>query len=193
MILHNWGEIEYLKARKKMQDIHEKAQKDGQNHLILCSHPAVYTVGVDEKNSFNVPIIKTDRGGSITCHSKGQNIYYFCFQISNPAKFYKRVLEAFEEVFKNNLPSVKYDRKNPGFYIENKKIASLGFRYSKGVSLHGVALNVDVDLDLHSKVNPCNLPNILPTSLKNEGVTLSQEEVDKKIVQLIKKSFNDAV
>lgn len=193
MILHNWGEIEYLKARKKMQDIHEKAQKDGQNHLILCSHPAVYTVGVDEKNSFNVPIIKTDRGGSITCHSKGQNIYYFCFQISNPAKFYKRVLEAFEEFFKNNLPSVKYDRKNPGFYIENKKIASLGFRYSKGVSLHGVALNVDVDLDLHSKVNPCNLPNILPTSLKNEGVNLSQEEVDKKIVQLIKKSFNDAV
>lgn len=193
MILHNWGEIEYLKARKKMQDIHEKAQKDGQNHLILCSHPEVFTVGVDEKNSFNVPIIKTDRGGSITCHSKGQNIYYFCFQISNPAKFYKRVLEAFEEFFKNNLPSVKYDRKNPGFYIENKKIASLGFRYSKGVSLHGVALNVDVDLDLHSKVNPCNLPNILPTSLKNEGVTLSQEEVDKKIVQLIKKSFNDAV
>lgn len=193
MILHNWGEIEYLKARKKMQDIHEKAQKDGQNHLILCSHPAVFTVGVDEKNSFNVPIIKTDRGGSITCHSKGQNIYYFCFQISNPAKFYKRVLEAFEEFFKNNLPSVKYDRKNPGFYIENKKIASLGFRYSKGVSLHGVALNVDVDLDLHSKVNPCNLPNILPTSLKNEGVNLSQEEVDKKIVQLIKKSFNDAV
>lgn len=193
MILHNWGEIEYLKARKKMQDIYEKAQKDGQNHLILCSHPAVFTVGVDEKNSFNVPIIKTDRGGSITCHSKGQNIYYFCFQISNPAKFYKRVLEAFEEFFKNNLPSVKYDRKNPGFYIENKKIASLGFRYSKGVSLHGVALNVDVDLDLHSKVNPCNLPNILPTSLKNEGVNLSQEEVDKKIVQLIKKSFNDAV
>lgn len=193
MILHKWGEIEYAQARERMQSVHARAQKDGQNHLILCSHPAVFTVGSDEKRAFCVPTVQCDRGGSITCHSDGQNIYYFCFQVTQPALFYKKVLNAFEEFFMMHLPQVKYDKKNPGFYIEDRKISSLGFRYSQGVSLHGVALNVDADLALHSQVPPCNLTNIVPTSLKNEGVFLSEESVNTQIVTLIEKYFEDAV
>lgn len=193
MILHQWGEIAYMQAREQMQCIHEKAQQDGQNHLILCSHPAVFTVGSDEKKQFDVATIQCDRGGSITCHSKGQNIYYFCFQVPQPAPFYRKVLNAFEEFFMKNLPEVHYDKKNPGFYRENRKIASLGFRYARGVSLHGVALNVDVDLALHSEVSPCNLESIVPTSLYNEGLMLNQELVNEEIIYFLQKSFNDAV
>jgi len=193
MILHKWGEIAYAKAREQMRSVHAKAQQDGQNHLILCSHRAIFTVGSDEKKQFDVGTVQCDRGGSITCHSKGQNIYYFCFQVTQPAQFYKKVLNAFEEFFMINLPEVTYDKKNPGFYSENRKIASLGFRYSQGVSLHGVALNVDVDLALHSQVPPCNLTNIVPTSLGNEGLPLTQKAVDEQIVQLLEKHFEDAV
>lgn len=193
MIVHDWGEIEYVKAREAMGALHVKAQEDGQNHLVLCSHPAVFTVGSDETKSFDVPTVQSDRGGSITCHTLGQNIYYFCFKVEQPAYFYKKVLNSFEDFFMKNLPDVAYDKQSPGFYIQNRKIASLGFRYSKGVSLHGVALNVDVDLDFHSLVSPCNLDNIVPTSLKNEGLPLTQEEVDEQMVQLIGKHFKDAV
>lgn len=193
MILHNWGEIEYTKAREQMDALHVKAQQDGQNHLILCWHPAVFTLGSDEKKEFNVPTLQSDRGGSITCHSKGQNIYYFCFQVQQPARFYKKVLDAFESFFMKNLPQVKYDKNKPGFYIQNRKIASLGFRYSRGVSLHGVALNVNVNLDFHSQVSPCNLENIVPTSLKNEGLRLTPEEVNAQMIHLIGKHFEDAV
>ena len=193
MTLHKWGEIAYTDAREQMSFVHAQAQEDGQNHLILCSHPAVFTIGYDEKEHFCVPTIQSDRGGSVTCHSEGQNIYYFCFQVPRPALFYKKVLNVFEEFFMRNLPEVKYDKKNPGFYTENRKISSLGFRYSHGVSLHGVALNVDVDLALHAQVAPCNLTNIVPTSLKNEGITLSQEAVNEQIVALIEKHFEDAV
>lgn len=193
MILHRWGEIEYVQARERMRSVHEKAQEDGQNHLILCSHPTVFTVGSDEKNQFDVVTVQSDRGGSITCHSSGQNIYYFCFQVLQPAQFYRKVVNSFEEFFMKYLPEVKYDKKNPGFYIENRKIVSLGFRYAQGVSLHGVALNVNVDLRLHSQIPPCNLTKIIPTSLKNEGLSLTQKEVDKKIVQLLEKYFEDAV
>jgi len=193
MIVHRWGSVEYTQAREAMSVLHVKAQKERENHLILCSHPAVFTVGSDETNSFDVPTLQTDRGGSITCHSEGQNIYYFCFQVQQPASFYKKVLQSFEDFFMKNLLDVRYEKQNPGFYIQNRKIASLGFRYSKGVSLHGVALNVDVDLDLHSLVSPCNLENIVPTSLKNEGLTLTQEEVNEQMVQRIGKYFEDAV
>jgi len=189
MIIHNWGEIEYSKGREMMQAVHSKALKDKKNHLILCSHPNVFTVGYDEKASFYVDTVKCDRGGSITCHSPGQNIYYFCFQVKNPAFFYKRVIDSFGKFFNKYLPSVQFDKKNPGFYIGKRKIASLGFRYSQGVSLHGVALNVDVDLKFHSQVNPCNLSGIVPTSLKNEGIFLIQNEVNKEMVNFIKESF----
>ena len=192
MIVHEWGEISYIEAREKMQEVHTLAREDGQNHLILCSHPDVFTVGTAEKENFEVDVVQSDRGGSITCHSPGQNIYYFCFQVKDPAKFYKEVLTAFEAFFMKYLPEVTYNKEQAGFYIQNRKIASLGFRYSQGVSLHGVSLNVDVDLDFHSQVNPCNLDGIVPTSLANEGVDLTQEAVNAAVVHFLEESFNDA-
>ncbi len=192
MILHQWGELGYTETREKMQDVHTLAREDGKNHLILCSHPNVFTIGTAEKKSFDVDVVQTDRGGSITCHSPGQNVYYFCFGVKNPAKFYKKVLTAFEAFFMKYLPEVKYNKDQAGFYIQNRKIASLGFRYSQAISLHGVALNVDVDLDFHSQVSPCNLEGIVPTSLANEDINLTQEAVNKAIVHFLEESFDDA-
>ncbi len=191
MIIHQWGEIEYKEAREKMQAVHTLAYEDGQNHLILCSHPDIFTIGTSEKKSFDVDVIQSDRGGSITCHSPGQNIYYFCFQVKSPAQFYKKVISAFEAFFIKYLPQVKYHKEQAGFYIQNRKIASLGFRYSQGLSLHGVSLNVDVDLDFHVQVNPCNIEGIIPTSLVNENLHLSQEMVNRVLVHFIEESFYD--
>ncbi|WP_457748832.1 lipoyl(octanoyl) transferase LipB [Sulfurimonas sp.] len=193
MIVHDWGEIEYTQARKEMQKLHSQALKGHENHLILCSHPNVFTLGSDEKKSFDVPCVQSDRGGSISCHSPGQNVYYFCFEVQKPVLFYKKVLHSFEDFFMKYLPEAVYEKANPGFYIKNRKIASLGFRYSQGISLHGVSLNVDVDLAFHSLVAPCNLEGIVPTSLANEGVQLTQDQVNSEIVQAITKHFEDAV
>ena len=189
MIIHRLGEIDYEEGMQEMRRIHALAIEDDQNHLILCSHPNIFTVGQDEKRTFLVPAVKTDRGGSITCHTPGQNIYYFCFQAQNPARFYANIVKSFEEFFADTLSEVRYDKRNPGFYIQNRKIASLGFRYSLGVSLHGVALNVDVDLEYHSQIAPCALEGIAPTSLHNEGVKISCEEVDKAIIKSLEQHF----
>jgi len=193
MIVHNWEVIEYKQARERMQEVHTMACRDGENHLILCSHPTLFTIGSDTKESFDVPTHQTDRGGSITCHSAGQNIFYFCFDAKQPALFYKKVLESFESFFLKYLADVHYKKAQPGFYIQNRKIASLGFRYEQGVSLHGVALNVDVDLALHSKVPPCNLEGIIPTSLHNEGLHISQKSVNEAMVEAIRESFNESL
>jgi len=193
MRVHYWGEVGYEKARTMMQDVHTLAKKEQQNHLILCSHPNVFTVGSSEQSDFDVAVVQSDRGGSITAHSCGQAVFYFCFLVDNPARFYKKVLDAFENFFMQNLPAILYDKKNPGFYIQNRKIASLGFRYKEGVSLHGVALNVAVDLAFHSQINPCNLEGVVPTSLHNEGIMLTQEEVQKQLVSFIARSFDEAI
>ena len=189
MRVHRLGEIGYEEGMKAMRHIHSLATHDGENHLILCSHPPLFTVGQDEKMAFDLPTVKTDRGGSITCHAPGQNIYYFCFQAKNPARFYAKVIESFKDFFADTLDTVHYDKKYPGFYIQNRKIASLGFRYSKGVSLHGLALNVDVDLDFCAQVPPCNLKGIIPTSLHNEGVKLSLEAVDNAVIASLERHY----
>jgi lipoyl(octanoyl) transferase len=191
MIIHKLGIIKYQQAYLKMQQIHNQAIEDGCNHLICCSHLPIFTIGKDDNNSWDVDVYRSDRGGSITAHSLGQSVFYFCFQVSNPILFYRKVLYSFDKFFDELLPQVRYDKTKPGYYIDNRKIASLGFRYSNGVSMHGVALNVDVDLDFHSKVNPCGLKDIIPTSLANEGVVLSIDEANSRVINSIQRVFDD--
>ena len=191
MTVHQWGKVAYEEAEAHMRQLHTKAVQTGGNHLILCSHPPLFTVGSDDNTKWQVETIRCGRGGSVTVHSEGQCIFYFVFQAPNPARFYANVLKAFEAFFSRHLPTVTYDKQRPGFYIDNRKIASLGFRYSQGVSLYGVALNVDVDLHFHAQVPPCGLEGIVPTSLAAEGVKMNEEEVFTEIVQTIEEVFNE--
>ena len=193
MILHEWGPIPYIEAMEGMRRIHGEAVEDGKAHLILCSHPAVFTVGRGEKREFPVETVGSDRGGSISCHSEGQAIFYFCFQVEEATSFHRRVCRVFSNFFRNYLPSARYERERPGWYIENRKIASIALRYGKSVSMHGVALNADVDLLLHSLVPPCNLEGVLPTSLKAEGVCMDVDGVFEKTLPLICDIFGERV
>jgi len=191
VILHDLGLLPYETARERMDSIHREAVRDGTNHLILCSHPAVFTVGSDGGGPWPVPVVPTDRGGSVTCHSEGQAVFYFCFQVKEPVRFYRRVRRAFDAFFASVLPAVQYDRARPGYYIGTRKIASLGFRYRQGVSLHGVALNVSVDLALHRQVAPCGLEGVVATSLQEEGISLGVQEVQEQLVGLLSEGFDD--
>ncbi len=191
MTVYNLGIISYPEAMSIMKSIHQTAVKDTKNHLIICSHPLCYTVGRDENIDFGIDTIKSDRGGSVTCHSEGQLVVYFCFQAPNPALFYRRVIKSIDRVFARLLPGVKYSKSNPGWYIDNRKISSLGFRYSKGVSMHGVSINNRVDLKAHNIVSPCNLSGIEATSLQNEGVDISMQELTNLLTESISTNFDE--
>jgi len=194
MIIHDWGLLEYEKAQMQMQNIHKEACEDGQNHLILCQHPNIFTLGQDEwDKSFDVPTYKTDRGGSVTSHSPGQNIYYFCFHAPYPARFFSKTISVFDVFLKKYLPQAIYHKDAPGFYIDSKKVLSLGFRYKQGVSLHGVALNVSVDLDFHNQIRPCDLEGITAGSLEAEGLSLGCKDINEEIINIISEVFDESV
>ncbi|MCF6205726.1 MAG: hypothetical protein L3J47_02360 [Sulfurovum sp.] len=193
MIIHRWGETDFSEAMERMEQLHLKAVEEGGNHLILCSHPPLFTVGYDDTHSWPVETVRCGRGGAVTAHTPGQCIFYFVFQAPQPARFYAKVVESFGQFFSALLPEVHYDRNRPGFYRDNRKIASLGFRYSRGVSLYGVALNVDVDLAFHGQVSPCGLEGVIPTSLYAEGVTLKSQEVFEQLTHIISEVFHEPV
>ncbi|WP_292661767.1 lipoyl(octanoyl) transferase LipB [Nitratifractor sp.] len=182
--VYQWGMIPYAEARQRMEVVHNQAVRDGQDHLIFCEHPPCFTVGADDRENWPVETIRSDRGGSITCHSPGQLVAYLCFHAPEPARFYRRVIHVYNGLFEALGLPAEYRRKNPGWYIENRKIASLGFRYRDGVSLHGVSLNVDVDLALHRQVAPCGLEGIVATSLKAEGIEVTVDEIRERLVHL---------
>ncbi len=177
-----------------MREVHDIAVREGGNHLILCSHPPVFTVGPNEKREWGVPAVRTDRGGSITCHGPGQLVAYFCFQAPRPALFYRKVVRAYDALFATLLPAARYDAKRPGWYLDGtRKVASLGFRYEKGVSRHGVALNVDVDLDFCNRVAPCALKGVRASSLRAEGVKASMERVETVLLAALCEAFGETL
>jgi len=177
------GLIEY----KKFLDIQNKLTQKKENYLLFATHYPIYTRGKFEEN---FPFaIKVNRGGSVTYFDEGTLMIYFIFNVNNPAFFYKNVRKAVSKFFSNFDLPIFYDREKPGFYIENRKIASLGFSYENSRSNHGVSIHINPNLDNFNKINPCNLKGIKATSLKNEGIDISVEKAKKIIKPIIKKVF----
>jgi len=181
--------IDYKKALSLMDKFASEVEKEDYDILFLCRHYPVYTVGSEDiKTDLNV--IKTDRGGSITYHDEGTLMIYFIFKIKSPPLFYKKVVNSFKKFFEKFNKNIYYDFKRPGFYIENRKIASLGFRYRKNISKHGVALHINTNLKNFNRIKPCNLEGVVATSFEKENIKSDFEKIKKDIVEIIKDEFS---
>jgi lipoyl(octanoyl) transferase len=181
------GLIEY----EKFLLLQEKLTPLNQNFLLFATHYPIYTVGINEAKNF--PFAKAvKKGGSITYFDEGTLMVYFIFDVKSPPLFFRKVKKVFEKFFKNINPKIFYDKARPGFYIENRKIASLGFHYEKNRSNHGVSIHISPNLKNFNKIRPCNLENVKATSFENEGIDISIEEAKKQLKQLIKEVFNEA-
>ncbi|BCD62276.1 lipoyl(octanoyl) transferase [Nitratiruptor sp. YY08-26] len=177
------GKVIYININDILEDYMLLA-KNGEDYLLLCTHDPVYTIGC-EKYRCNLPFIQTDRGGSITYFDEGTLMLYFACKVFTPAKFYAKALQAVERFFSNFPLEIYYDKKRPGFYIQNRKIASLGFRYKNGVSKHGVSLHISPNLENFNKIAPCGLEGIVATSLQNEGIELSIDKAKELAIKAV--------
>ncbi|MCX7737946.1 MAG: lipoyl(octanoyl) transferase LipB [Hydrogenothermaceae bacterium] len=184
------GLVDYKEGVAFMREVHSGAVKRGdKNYLILCQHYDVYTVGKHESKVFPVRTIRTDRGGSVIFHTPGQQIFYFVFKVKSPMSFYRKVVNSFYRPLKSLNPQIEYIHRIPGFYVGNRKLGFLGFRYKDGYSLHGVAINYDVDLEKFNKISPCGLEGYQTTSLIREDVKINLEELKRLLVESVSASF----
>lgn len=149
------------------------------NTLILLQHPSVYTAGrmtkIDERPLDGTPVIDVDRGGKITWHGLGQIVGYPIVKLKNRndvVGFVREVEMALIELCQEfGIPAERYCERS-GVWIRDaksdRKIAAIGMRVAKGVTMHGFALNVNPDLSAYSKIVPCGLPDAEVTSMANE-------------------------
>ena len=164
--------------------------------LWILEHKLVYTAGTssNEKDLLdkNLDIVKTKRGGKYTLHSPGQKVVYFVLNLNRREKDIRRLINKVENCIIGTLNDYGIksfsDRKNIGIWIKNKnkvkKIAAIGIRVKKWIAYHGFSINVNNDLTLYNKINPCGLKNDQVTSLhKFKAKNYNNIEI------LIKKNF----
>lgn len=192
--------IGYREALKFMGDLH-KSRVEGEisDTFILLEHQPVYTLGSrgGEDNlleSHGIEVVPTDRGGDITYHGPGQIIIYPVINIKELGIGIKEYIYRLEEIIIRLLDKYGLNSgRNPlnrGVWVDNKKIASVGVRVRRGVTLHGIAVNIISDLTPFTWINPCGLTGISISSLKEEiGREIDMNECYNYIIDLIDELF----
>ncbi len=196
--------LEYKRALDlQLQTVHSKIQNpEIHDTLFFVEHPSVYTLGkrggkenLTVTQSFldakNINVIQTNRGGNITYHGPGQAVLYPIVNLEKNHIAVRDFVHGLEEVMKRTAldASIIADRdgKNHGLWVGNSKIGSVGISIKKGISFHGLAMNIHNDLEPFTWINPCGLNNIAMTSLKRE---LEKQKIRHSLtMKNIKKSF----
>ena len=202
--LSRHGLVDYQKAWEVQRTIHQEVA-DGlrPNTLLLLEHPSVYTAGRrtddSERPTDGTPVIDVDRGGRITWHGPGQLVGYPIVKLLKPTElvgFVREIEAALINVCADlGITAVRVDGRS-GVWIQDaqgdRKIAAIGIRVAKGVTMHGFALNVNPDLAAFRNIVPCGISDADVTSLEIElGRKISIDEVaplvERHIIESLKK------
>jgi lipoyl(octanoyl) transferase len=184
------GVVDYLRAWELQKEIQEKVINDSEpNTLLILQHPSVYTAGrrteITDRPLDNTPVIDVDRGGKITWHGLGQIVGYPIIKLKNSTDvvgFVRELETAIIEICDEfGIKSQRYCERSGVWLRDEKgdrKIAAIGLRVAKGVTMHGFALNVNPDLSAYSKIIPCGIADAKVTSLSAElGRNVTIDEV----------------
>jgi lipoyl(octanoyl) transferase len=175
-VVRHLGEVGYLETWQKMRDFTGSRDEDTADELWFLQHPPVYTLGKNGKpehilNAQDIPVVNADRGGQVTYHGPGQVVVYTLLDLNRLKTGVRELVTIIEQSIIDLLADYGVDssarREAPGVYVNNAKIAALGLRVRKGCSYHGLALNVDMDLEPFSRINPCGYEGLEVTQLKN--------------------------
>jgi lipoic acid synthetase len=181
------GVVEYDEALALQTELFERT---GESWLLLLEHPHVYTLGVRARPehilvdpaSVGARLVRTNRGGDVTYHGPGQLVGYPILDVPFRSGAVHAYVTSVEQTVIDALADVGLPGagRNPGYagvWVDDRKIAAIGVRLSRGRSMHGFAINVDPDLGMFGYIVPCGLRGVSVTSLAAEGVSASVDEV----------------
>lgn len=184
------GVMKYMEALELQRSLHgEIAEGHRENTLVLVEHPSVYTAGKrtqdHERPHDGTPVIDVDRGGKITWHGLGQLVGYPIVRLAKPTELvgFVREIEAalIATCLELGLKASRVEGRSGVWVADSKgerKIAAIGIRVARGVTMHGFALNVEPDLSAFEAIIPCGIEDATVTSLAIElGRSISVDEV----------------
>jgi len=196
ILVRELGLVEYqptLDAMRRFTDERDAATPD---EIWLLQHPAVFTQGQAGKAEHvlaagDIPVIQAERGGQVTYHGPGQLVAYVLLDLKRLKLGVRDLVTAMEQALVDVLKEYALDAAPkpdaPGVYVEGNKIASLGLRVRRGCSFHGLALNVDMDMEPFQRINPCGYAGLRMVQLRDlvaEPVSLLK--VERQLAQALR-------
>ncbi|MDE2823151.1 MAG: lipoyl(octanoyl) transferase LipB [Chloroflexota bacterium] len=193
------GLIDYPSALALQRDLHQRVVNgELPALLLLLQHPHVYTLGrrgaetdilvsPTTIHELGAEVYHTDRGGEATYHGPGQLVGYPILDLRAAGLGPLAYVRALERVIVSTLAELGIqatsEDKPTGVWVDNAKIAAIGVRVSRGVTMHGFALNVDPDLSYFNHIVPCGMPGASVTCVAEQGVASDIHEVINILVE----------
>jgi lipoyl(octanoyl) transferase len=177
-----------------MQAFTDERQADTADELWFCEHPSVFTLGLNARREHllapgDIPVVQVDRGGQVTYHGPGQLMIYPLIDIRRARLGVRELVTGLEQSVVDLVADFGLRAaarpEAPGVYVEGRKIASVGLRIRRGASFHGMALNIDVDLEPFSRINPCGFRDLEVTDLRALGITASRADIESRVCELL--------
>ena len=191
--------VPYLEALELQRATHDDVVSGrSPDTVIFLEHPSVYTAGkrteVVERPHDGTPVIDVDRGGKITWHGPGQLVGYPILKLSEPIDVvgYVRRLEGIliDALAALGLESNRVDGRSGVWIGENRKIAAIGIRVSRGVTMHGFALNCDNSFEAYDRIIACGIVGVGVTSISRE---LGRDVTTEDALPLVRKAFSNSL
>lgn len=190
------GTVDYREAWQLQREIAERRVAGGPDTLLLLEHPPVYTAGkrteAHERPTDGTPVVDTDRGGKITWHGPGQLVGYPIIGLTEPldvVNFVRRLEEALISVCTGLGVEAGRVEGRSGVWVPGsppRKVAAIGIRVARGVTLHGFSLNCDCDLGAFGGIIPCGITDAGVTSLTAElGRHVAVQDVTAAVVDAV--------
>jgi lipoyl(octanoyl) transferase len=200
------GRVDYAPTYDAMRAFTAERDASTSDELWLCEHPPVFTQGLAGKPEFlhqpgDIPVVATNRGGQVTYHGPGQVVAYPLLDLGRAGYFVKEYVYRLEEAVIRTLRHYGVTGHRvvgaPGIYVKLDdpfghssipptpggapfrglgKIAALGVKVSRHCAYHGVALNVAMDLEPFSRIDPCGYPGLATVDLSTIGVSTTSQE-----------------
>ncbi|MCW9088736.1 MAG: lipoyl(octanoyl) transferase LipB [Gammaproteobacteria bacterium] len=192
LLIRHFGLVDYQTAFDAMRRFTESRGPDTPDEIWLLQHPPVFTQGMNGKPEHllapgEIPVVAVDRGGQVTYHGPGQLVVYLLLDLRRRGVGVRQVVSAMEKAVIDLLRD--YDLQSearqdaPGVYVHGNKIASLGLRVRRNGSYHGLSLNVEMDLEPFSRINPCGHRGLGVTQLRDLGIDDSLQTVAQKLLE----------
>ncbi|MCU1672870.1 MAG: lipoate-protein ligase [Frankiales bacterium] len=177
MLLRRLGSVPYDDAWRLQQALHAQVVAGAEDVTLLLEHPSVYTAGkrteVWERPVDGTPVVDVDRGGKITWHGPGQVTGYPIVRLADPVDvvdYVRRLEQLLIDVCASlGLETDRVEGRSGVWTPDGaRKVAAIGIRVARGVTMHGFALNCDPDLSAYDRIVPCGITDATVTSLSRE-------------------------
>ena len=190
------GITKYSDALEKMKV--KLREKNFKNEIWFLEHFKIFTLGTAANKAHvldpkDIPVYQSDRGGEVTYHGPGQLVIYFLLDFKKLNMGPKTLVETLQKFVQSILDEFDIESSliagAPGVYVDDKKIASIGLRISNGKTYHGISINIDMDLEPFSFINPCGYEGLKVVQLKDYVNNIAIKDVEKLAIKKLENIF----